>query len=239
MRYKPSRLKQKKSTLECLLRESLSQLGECKKQFGGVLSETAQTVKPIEQKLATSETDRQITNSNQPLLYADAIKKTLDERDYDSKAQETIVLYNIPESSTPMKIQMCKLFEKLKIAPSRIKNLSRLGKFKPESTARPRPVEIQLTSSYDRRITLSNAFLLKGTKIFVKPKLSWKDRIKEKDLLSKRYELIQLGLNRDSLSIRDLKLFHNGVHIDPGEMDNLSILYEKLKNNTTIQNTTH
>ena len=168
------------------------------------------------------------------------MKKTLDERDYDSKAQETIVLYNIPESSTPHEDPNVQTFcEKLKIAPSRIKNLSRLGKFKPESTARPRPVEIQLTSSYDRRITLSNAFLLKGTKIFVRPKLCWKDRIKEKDLLSKRYELIQLGLNRDSLRIRDLKLFHNGVHIDPGEMDNLSILHEKLKNKTTIQNTTH
>ena len=57
--------------------------------------------------------------------------------------------------------------------------------------------------------------------------------------LSKRYKLLQLGLNRDSLRIRDLKLFHNGVHIDPGEMDNLSILYEKLKNKTTIRNTTH
>ena len=52
--------KAKKSTLECLPRESLSQLGECKKQLGGVLSETAQTVKSIEQKLATSETDGQI-----------------------------------------------------------------------------------------------------------------------------------------------------------------------------------
>ena len=48
------------STLECSLRESLSQLGEFKKQLGGVLSETAETVKSIEQKLATSETDGQI-----------------------------------------------------------------------------------------------------------------------------------------------------------------------------------
>ena len=137
--------KAKKSTLECLLRESLSQLGECKKQLGGVLSETAQTVKSIEQKLSTSETDGQITNTNQPLLYAEAMKKTLDERDYDSKAQEIIVLYNIPESSAPHEDPNVQTFlEKQKIAPSRIKNLSRLGKFKPESTARPRPVEIQV-----------------------------------------------------------------------------------------------
>ena len=169
-------------------------------------------------------------------MYADAIKKTHDERDYDNKAQETIVLYNIPESSTPHEDANVQTFrEKLKIAPSKIKNLSGLGIFKPKSTARPRPVEIQLTSSHDRRIILNNAFLLKGTKNFVKPKLCWKDRIQEKDLLSKRYELIQLGLDRDSLRIRDLQLFHSGVLIDPGEMDNLSILYEKLKNKTTIQ----
>ena len=158
---------------------------------------------------------------------------------YDSKAQETIVLYNIPESSKPHEDPSVQTFcEKLKIVPSKIKNLARLGKFKPESSARPRPVEIQLSSTYDRRITLNNSFLLKGTKIFVKPKLCWKDRLKEKDLLSKRYELIQLGINRDSLRIRDLKLFHNGTHIDPGEMDNLSVLSEKLKNKPAVQNTT-
>ena len=68
------------------------------------MTETAQAVKSIEQKLATSEASSlplQDPNANQPLLYADAMKRTLDERDYDSKAQETIVLYNIPESSTP------------------------------------------------------------------------------------------------------------------------------------------
>ena len=93
--------KARKSTLEYLLRESLSQLGESKKQLRGVLSETAQTVKSIERKPATSETDGQIPNSNQHLLYTDAMKETLDEREYDSKARETFFLYNIPESSTP------------------------------------------------------------------------------------------------------------------------------------------
>ena len=69
-----------------MLRESLSQLGERKKQLGGMLSETAQTVKSLEQTLATSETNGQILNSNLLLLYAETMKKTLDERDYDSKA---------------------------------------------------------------------------------------------------------------------------------------------------------
>ena len=78
--------KAKNSTLECLLRESLSQLGERKKQLGGMLSETAQTIKSLEQTLATSETNGQIPNSNLLLLYAETMKKTLDERDYDSKA---------------------------------------------------------------------------------------------------------------------------------------------------------
>ena len=102
-------------------------------------------------------------------------------------------------------------------------------------------MEIQLASSYDRRITLSKCHLLKGTKVFAKPKLCWKDRLIEKDLLHNRFELIQLVIDRDLLRLRDLKLFHNGMQIDSAELDDLPLLSEKLKSlpnsvTTTVRN---
>ena len=116
-------------------------------------------------------------------------------------------------------------------------NLKRLGKRNPESSVRPRPVEIQLSSSYNRRITMNNRHLVKGTKVFAKPKLCREGRLKEKYLLGKRFELIQLRLHRDSLRIRDIKLFYNDVYLDPGEMQNLSLLSEKLKTMTIHSDT--
>ena len=102
-------------------------------------------------------------------------------------------------------------------------------------------MEIQLASSYDRRITLSNCHLLKGTKVFAKPKLCWKDLLIEKDLLQKLFELIQLGIDRDLLRLRDLKLFHNVMQIDSAELEDLPLLSEKLKSSpnsvtTTVRN---
>ena len=178
-------------------------------------------------------------SSSQQTNYADAVKRTLDERDYDIKAEETIVLFNIAEAtSSHDDSNVQTLCDKLKIVPEKIKNIVRLGKRKPEASARPRPVEIQLASSYDRRITLSNCHLLKGTKVFAKPKLCWKDRLIEKDLHHKQFELIQLGIDRDLLRLRDLKLFHNGIQIDSAELDDLYLLSEKLKSSPNSVTTT-
>ena len=61
---------------------------------------------------------------------------------------------------------------------------------------------------------MANAHLLKGTTYFVKPKLKWADRQKEKSLLKLRYDLIQEGFEKKYFRIRDLKLFFNGSEID-------------------------
>ena len=211
----------------------------------GIISETSQAVKSIERKLVNIEPgalNHQGLSSTQHTNYADAVKRTLDERDYDIKAEETIVLFNFAEvTSSQDDSNVQTLCDKLKIVPEKIKNIVRLGKGKPEASARPRPVEIQLASRYDRRITLSNCHLLKGTKVFAKPKLCCKDRLIEKDLLHKRFELIQLGIDRDLLRLRDLKLFHNGMQIDSPELDDLPLLSEELKSSpnsvtTTVRN---
>ena len=81
--------KAKKSSLECLLRETLSQLNDCKKKLetsSGIISETAQAVKSIEKKLVNIEPgalNHQGLSSSQHTNYADADKRTLDQRYYD------------------------------------------------------------------------------------------------------------------------------------------------------------
>ena len=51
---------------------------------------------------------------------------------------------------------------------------------------------------------MSEVSLLKGSGIFVKPKLTLNDRQKERALLSLRFALVNLGLKRKLLRIRDL-----------------------------------
>ena len=60
---------------------------------------------------------------------------------------------------------------------------------------------------------MANAYLLENSHIFVKLKLMWSDRQKEKSLLKLRYDLIQHGFDRKLFRIRDLKLFYYGVEI--------------------------
>ena len=61
---------------------------------------------------------------------------------------------------------------------------------------------------------MSNVTLLKGSRIFVKPKLKWADRQKEKSLLSLRHTLKERGLKRELMRIRNLQLFYDGKFLD-------------------------
>ena len=80
-------------------------------------------------------------------------------------------------------------FSRMKIDTSCIKSMRRLGKRSSEINARPRPVEVELKSKFDKRKKMSNVGLLKGTKLFVKQKLLWRDRMVEKSLPDTRYKL--------------------------------------------------
>ena len=125
-----------------MLRETLSQLNDCKKKLetsSGIISETAQAVKSIERKLVNTEPgalNHQGLSSSQHTHNADAVKRTLDERDYDIKAEETIVLFNIADATSSQEDSIVQtLCDKLKIVPEKIKNMVRLGKHKPEASA--------------------------------------------------------------------------------------------------------
>ena len=61
---------------------------------------------------------------------------------------------------------------------------------------------------------MSKVSLLKSSGTFVKHKLMWNDRQKEKSLLSLRFALVNLGLKRYLLRIRDLEIFYDGEVFD-------------------------
>ena len=108
---------------------------------------------------------------------------------------------------------------KLKIPQIFVKRSTRLGR---KSTVvnpppRPRPIEVLFDCEHDKRLLMANAYLLKNSHVFVKPKLKWSDRQKEKSLLKLRYDLIQSGFDRKFFRIRDLKLFYSGTEINDNE----------------------
>ena len=61
---------------------------------------------------------------------------------------------------------------------------------------------------------MSNVKHLRGTKVFIKPKLLWKERLKEKSVLELRYNLAKKGLNKELLRIGNLKLHYHGTALD-------------------------
>ena len=151
-----------------------------------------------------------------PTSVSDVVKKSLDERDYDKKAEKTIVIYNLKDSSEPVSKDpnFIKVLEDLSIPAQSIQNATRLGKLDTLLDSRPRPVEIELHTSFDRRIAMSNVSRLKGTKLFVKPKYLWRERLVEKSLLQIRYNLCLQMFEKSKFRIRNLKLFYDGVAID-------------------------
>ena len=161
---------------------------------------------------------------------ADVLKTSLDERDYEKQAAKTVVLYNIEETSRPVESDVNDVFQKLQQDPNLIVNARRLGS-KKDASSRPRPIEVQVPCcEFDMRKIMPKTGSLKGKRIFVKPKLLWRDRLLEKSLLAYRYNLIQNGFKKQLFRIRDLKLFYNVHEIDTsndiqatiGQLSNLS-----------------
>ena len=144
--------------------------------------------------------------------WSDVVKKSLDEHDYDVAASQTVVLYNVKEGNldNATEHETSEILNSIQISPNIVVNSSRLGKKRPDPGAKPRPIEIKLNSVYDKRLLMANAYMLKGTGVFVKPKLIWRDRQKEKALLGLRYNLINKGLERNLMRIRNLQLFYDG-----------------------------
>ena len=142
-------------------------------------------------------------------------RKSLEERDHDIVAAKSVVFYNVEEDQDDDKT-VSDLMTKLKIPQNFVKRSTRLGRKSSvvSPPPRPRPIEVLFDCEHDKRLLMANAYLLKNSHVFVKPKLKWHDRQKEKLLLKLRYDLIQKGFDRKYFRIRDLKLFYAGNEIN-------------------------
>ena len=82
----------KKATLECLLREPLSQLNDAKKQNEQLITCWYEN-KRCAQQLQNSTTEigktspKNLSETSEPAVWVDRVKKSLDERDYDEGHQ--------------------------------------------------------------------------------------------------------------------------------------------------------
>ena len=86
----------------------------------------------------------------------------------------------------------------------------RLGKFAED---KKRPILVTFDSVWDARICLSKAIenrLFETNQILIVRALSREEQDIEKAILKKRFELIQSGIDRSQLKIRNLKLYNNG-----------------------------
>ena len=145
------------------------------------------------------------------------MKASLDKRDYNEQANITIVFYNVEETKDGngnVDPTIKEVVEKIEQNTVMIESAYKLGN-KKESNTRPRPIEVKLSTEFNKMKVMANARLLKRSYLFVEQKLLRKeDRLIEKALLSLHYELTQNGFSKNLFRIRDLKVFYNGHHID-------------------------
>ena len=100
--------------------------------------------------------------------------------------------------------------EKLSVTEASLTDCYRQGQF--DKTKRTRPLIARFSSVWDTRRILLAAHQQKfytQNKILIIKDLSQAERQSEKVLLKKRYELMQQGIAKDKLKIRNLKLYND------------------------------
>ena len=120
-----------------------------------------------------------------------------------------------------------------------ITSMKRLGKFD-KTRIKPRTLLVTVLNEYDKKLIMAksveNREVLTEESIYFLPALSKADVIKENQVLKKRRELLDEGVPREKLKIRNFELFNDGkkVAMDATELppkeqssiwlDNVSVL---------------
>ena len=148
--------------MECLLRETLPQLNNAKKQNEQLITCSDENKRCLRQ-LQNSVTEigktspKNKSETSEPAVWADVVKKSLDERDFHKAASETVVFYNIADNSddNPITQQLDPFFKTLEFQSSVVKCAQGLGERKdgqieisPRPT-RPLPIEVCSNSVFD------------------------------------------------------------------------------------------
>ena len=85
-----------------------------------------------------------------------------------------------------------------------IKDFHRLGRYK-EKQDRPRPILVKFLSTLDANAILSNRSNV-SSPIIIKPDMTKEERDTESMLLSERWNLIQSGIDRKLIKIRNKQI---------------------------------
>jgi len=110
--------------------------------------------------------------------------------------------------------KICEILQHLNETNVSFTDCFRVGKLKAEST-KPRTVIVTLSNIWDKRKILSKANLLSNykEKIFISPALTPSEINTEKLILKRRWELIQDGVERRDIKIKNLKLIVKGEEV--------------------------
>ena len=96
-----------------------------------------------------------------------------------------------------------------------IRDSFRMGRYDTKST-RPHPILVHFQSVWDVRKLFSSLSKLKSYtgKIFIAAALSSADRVVEKPLLKRRYDLIATGVSKSDIKIKNLRLFVKNEQVE-------------------------
>lgn len=209
-----------KDWLLCLLKDSIAHLRQAKS--------TIHSYSIIDDKIKKiTEDNSTIVNKLNEISASQPIPRPLTEQFPTRRVQNATDDYNIqlkfvgvPEIDVKNPIAK-QLQEKESIeniisdlgANSEVADCRRLGRY---DSSKNRPVLVTFNNIWDKRKCLNLAIQKKyynHKRILIIPELSPTDKLIEKALLRKRYDLINTGVDKSRLRIRNLKLYQDEVEV--------------------------
>lgn len=110
--------------------------------------------------------------------------------------------------------QVNKVLEHINVPNVILIDIFRIGSYV-QDKPRGRSLVVTLNSIWDKRKILANAHKLKtyNQSVFISAALNAEEQLVEKMLLKRRWQLIQDGVDRKQLKIKNLKLYNNKVEV--------------------------
>lgn len=164
--------------------------------------------------LTASSKELNHSNSNQNQLYLEK-KHNNEEYKYQFliKGMKELENKNTVHNHDNNLEQVNGIIKYLTIGQINVCDIFRLGKYNKEKN---RPILVKLSSIWDVRKILSKASTLKDyhiKDIFIERYLSEDDKLIKKNVLKKRWDLMQEGFHKDDIKIRNLKIYL--THLKP------------------------
>ena len=128
----------------------------------------------------------------------------------------------VDENLVPTTEKVKKILQSFNVN-TEITSMKRLGKFD-KTRIKPRTLLVTVRIEYDKKLIMAksveNREVLTEESIYFLPALSKADVIKENQVLKKRRELLDEGVPREKLKIRNFELFNDGkkVAMDANEL---------------------